>query len=79
MGSLQQPFILTPFVVGSIKKCLTNSLLGSVPLLICTFGGGLSTFKARPYAPGKLLLSRIKNVPVGLSFNMAIAKIHFKS
>jgi len=40
-------------------------------------GGGLSTLSARPYAPGKLLLSRMRNVPGGLSFNRLIA-IHSK-
>ena len=73
IGSFMQPFILTPFVVGSIRKCLTSSWVGSEPGFICTLAGGLSTLSASPYAPGKLLLSRIRNVPGALSLSRAIA------
>jgi hypothetical protein len=77
MGSLQQPLMRTPLGVGSMRKCRTSSFRGSAPGFICTFGGALSTLSARPYAPGKLLLSRMRNVPGCLSFSKFIA-IKFK-
>lgn len=74
-GSLLHPFSLTPFAVGSIRKWRTSSLDGS-PLLFCTFGGGVATFKAKPKAPGNEFESLTTNVPGSLSFNKLIAEIN---
>ena len=72
IGSLGHPLSLTPLEVGSIRKCLTNSLAGSLDFAV-TFGGGVDTFKARPNAPGKEFESLTTNVPGNLSFNMLMA------
>ena len=62
-GSLEHPRNLTPLLVGSIKKCLTRSAWGSPVDLVCTLGGKVATFRARPKAPGKELESRTTKVP----------------
>ena len=58
-GSLAYPFSLTPFLVGSIRKCLTSSSgsEGVEP------SGGIDTLSASPNAPGKLFESRTRKEP----------------
>lgn len=72
-GSFAHPLSLTPLEVGSIRKCRTSSLAGSLDLAD-TFGGGVDTFKARPKAPGNELESRTTNVPGALSLSIVIAE-----
>lgn len=42
-------------------------------MLFWTLGGGTATFRARPYAPWKELLSLMRKVPGSLSFRAAMA------
>lgn len=43
----------------------------ALPLLL--LAGGVATFSAKPYAPWKELLSRIRKAPGSLSFSTAMA------
>jgi len=74
-GSLLHPLRRTPRAVGSMRKCLTSSLLRSPPLEDAfTLGGGVATLTAKPNAPGKEFESRTMKVPGGLLFKMLIAE-----
>lgn len=44
-----------------------------LPLRLLAFGGRVATFSAKPYAPWKELLSRIRKAPGSIPFNAAIA------
>jgi len=44
------------------------------PWLLLALGGGVATFRARPYAPWKELLSRMRKAPGSRSFRTAMAK-----